>query len=143
MDTITIESVQVGVPSVSYTSAEVLRFIEKAKDYDYLNTQLTNKSQEIRNIRNNVRDFFSEGQWDDNEFSASKEEVNELLDNIGASRLTTKYGGSFTIRGTFQDVEAESEDEARDMVQDNMSIDNDYGTVDMDEVEVTDIDENY
>ena len=143
MDTITIESVQVGVPSVSYTSAEVIRFIQKAKDYDELCTNLSKAYDTSRNIREKVRDFFSEGEWDDDTFTASKEDINELLESIGSFKLTTKYSGSFTITGTFSDVEAEDEDDARDKVQDNMSVDCDYGNIRVDEVEVTDIDENY
>jgi hypothetical protein len=142
MDTITIESTQVGEPTISYTSSEVLRFIEKAKDYDYLNTQLTNKSQEIRNIRNNVRDFFSEVEWEDGEQTVSKSDVNELLINIGSRKLTSTYGGAFTISGTFT-VEAEDEDEAASMFTDNVSLDFSYGEYSIDDTSTEDVSENY
>ena len=122
MDTITIESTQVGVPNVSYTSAEVLRFIEKAKLVDDYSTKLTNAYKEIRDIKNKVRDFFSEVEWEDGEQTVSKSDVNELLESIGSHKLTSTYGGTFTITGTFT-VEAEDEDEAACMFVDNASVD--------------------
>jgi hypothetical protein len=142
MDTITIESTQVGVPNVSYTSAEVLRFIEKAKLVDDYSTKLTNAYKEIRDIKNKVRDFFSEVEWEDGEQTVSKSDVNELLESIGSHKLTSTYGGTFTITGTFT-VEAEDEDEAACMFVDNASVDFSEGDYRVEDVSTEDVSENY
>ena len=127
---------------VNYTEAEIVRFIDKAKGIDDLNTLLNQQSNTIRSIKNNVRDFFSEGQWDDFEFSANKSDVNELLESIGANRLTSRYGGTFTITGTFQ-VEAEDANEAESMFVDNVDVSFNDGDYTIDETEVNDVEEDY
>ena len=144
MDTITIESVQVGVPSVSYTSNEVIRFIQKAKDYDRIESNLTDAYKTSRDIREKVRDFFSEGEWNDDgdEFTASKSDINDLLEAIGTYKLTSTYGGTFTISGTFT-VEASDAVEASDMFRDNVSIDFSDGDFILDDVVTEDVSENY
>ena len=142
MDTITIESTQVGVPNVSYTSAEVLRFIEKAKLVDDYSTKLTIAYKDIRNIKEKVRDFFSEVEWEDGEQTVSKSDVNELLESIGSHKLTTTYGGAFTITGTFT-VEAEDEDEAASMFVDNASVDFSEGEYRVEDITAEDVSENY
>ena len=142
MDTITIESTVAGEPNISYTSAEVLRFIEKAKDYDRISETLTEAYSNTRSIREKVRDFFSEGEWDDNEFTASREDINELLEAIGSYKLTSSYGGTFTINGTFT-VEAADEDEAADMFRDNVSIDFNDGDYHIDDVTTDDVQVDY
>jgi len=142
MDTITIESTEVGVPTISYTSAEVLRFIEKAKDYDNANLNLATAYKDIRSIKEKVRDFFSEVEWEDGEQTISKSDVNELLESIGSQKLTSTYGGTFTITGTFQ-VEAEDEDEAASMFTDNVSLDFSYGEYTIDDTTTDDVSEDY
>ena len=142
MDTITIESTQVGVPNVSYTSAEVLRFIEKAKLVDDYSTKLTIAYKDIRNIKEKVRDFFSEVEWEDGEQTVSKSDVNQLLESIGSHKLTSTYGGAFTITGTFT-VEAEDEDEAASMFVDNASVDFSEGDYRVEDITAEDVSENY
>ena len=61
MNTITIMSTVEGTPSVTYTEGEVLRYIDKAKGIDELNDLLNKQVQTIRDLKNKVRDFFSEG----------------------------------------------------------------------------------
>ena len=142
MDTITIESTQEGVPNISYTSAEVLRYIEKAKGIDDLNDLLNKQYNTIRSIKDKVRDFFSEGEWNDGEFSASKSDVNELLESIGSHKLTSTYGGTFTITGTFQ-VEAEDEDEAANKFVENVDVNFYEGDITIDDTTTDDISEDY
>ncbi len=127
---------------VNYTEAEIVRFIDKAKGIDDLNDILNKQSNTIRSIKENVRDFFSEGQWNDSEFSSSKSDINELLELIGSYKLTTQYGGSFTITGTFQ-VEAEDEDDAESKFSESVNVDFYDGDIIVDQVEVNDVDEDY
>ena len=127
--------------TVNYTENEVLRFIERAKEVDAVQ-QVTNieRKDKVDN-RNKVRDFFSEGQWNDGEFTASKEDVNNLLESIGTNRLTTKYQGTYTITGTFT-VDAEDADDAETIFTDNLSVDFYDGDIDVDQIEVMDIEED-
>ena len=134
----TIQITTVDGP-VNYTESEIVRFIEKAKSVDELNDQ---QRKTIIDIKNNVRDFFSEGQWDDGEFTASKEDVNQLLTTIGTNRLTTKYRASYTVTGTFS-VDAEDADDAEAIFTDNLSVDFYDGDIDVDQIEVLDIEEDY
>jgi GH25 family lysozyme M1 (1,4-beta-N-acetylmuramidase) len=127
--------------TVNYTETEVLRFIEKAKSTDELNESIIKQIHVIRDNRNAVRDFFSEGQWDDGEFSASKEDVNELLQSIGANRLTSKYRGTYTVTGTFS-VDAEDANDAEALFTDNVDISFYDGDIDVDQVEVLDVEED-
>ena len=121
--------------TINYTESEILRFIQKVDELDGF------KQNAIDN-RHKVRDFFSEGQWDDGQFTASKEDVNELLQSIGANRLTTKYRASYTVTGTFS-VDAEDADDAEAIFTDNLSVDFYDGDIDVDQIEVLDIEEDY
>lgn len=125
--------------TVNYTESEVLRFIEKIKVAD---DTISQQHKTIIDIKNNVRDFFSEGQWNDGEFTASKEDVNLLLTTIGTNKLTTKYRGTYTVTGTFS-VDAEDADDAETIFTDNVNVDFYDGDIDVDQIEVLDIEEDY
>jgi hypothetical protein len=142
MNTITIMSTVEGTPNVTYTEGEVLRYIEKAKGIDELNDLLNKQYQTIRSIKENVRDFFSEVEWEDGEQTVTKSDVNELLERIGSHKLTSRYGGTFTITGTFQ-VEAEDADEAESMFIDNVDVSFNDGDYTIDQTEVNDVEEDY
>ena len=142
MNTITIMSTVEGTPNVTYTEGEVSRFIEKAKGIDDLNDILNKQYQTIRSIKENVRDFFSEVEWEDGEQTVTKSDVNELLERIGSHKLTSRYGGTFTITGTFQ-VEAEDADEAESMFVDNVDVSFNDGDITVDQTEVDEVEENY
>ena len=124
--------------TVNYTESEVLRFIEKVKVAD---DTISQQHKTIIDIKNSVRDFFSEGEWDDGEFKASKEDVNELLTSIGTNKLTSKYCGTYTITGTFS-VDAEDVDEAEAIFTDNVTVDFYDGEIDVDQIEVLDMEED-
>ena len=142
MNTITIMSTVEGTPNVTYTEGEVSRFIEKAKGIDELNELLNKQYQTIRSIKENVRDFFSEVEWEDGEQTVTKSDVNELLERIGSHKLTSRYGGTFTNTGTFQ-VEAEDADEAESMFVDNVDVSFNDGDYTIDQTEVNDVEEDY
>jgi len=127
--------------TVNYTESEVLRFIEKAKGTDELNETITKQIHIMRDIRREVRDFFSEGEWNDGETTVNKGDVNELLDKIGCNRLTTKYRASYTITGSFS-IDVEDEDDVETIFTDNVSVDFYDGDIDVDQIDVTDIEAN-
>jgi hypothetical protein len=130
-----------GTPNVTYTEGEVLRYIEKAKGIDDLNTLLNQQYNTIRSIKDNVRDFFSEVEWENGEQTVSKSDVNELLERIGSNKLTTRYNATYTITGTFS-VEVEDEDEVESDFTDNVNVDYYNGDIEVDHIEVNDIEED-
>jgi hypothetical protein len=120
--------------TVNYTESEVVRFIEKVKELDaYKQTSIDN--------RHKVRDFFSESEWSSGEATISKSDVNELLEAIGANKLTTRYNATYTVTGTFS-VDAEDEDDAETIFTDNVSVDFYDGDIDVDQIEVHDVEED-
>lgn len=145
MNTITITSKTDAdgnmLAAVTYTEAEVLRFIERAGELDAIQQVADLQRKEMRDLRAEVRDFFSESEWSDGETTCIKSEVNFLLERIGANKLTTEYRGTFIINGTFI-VQAEDEDEATSLVEDNMNVDFYGGDFEVDSVEAHDIEEN-
>ena len=147
MNTITISDTESqNGAMITYTDHEIVRMITELKDYkdrqERLGDANVNLNKDIRTLREKVRDFFSEGQWDDFEFSANKSDVNELLESIGANRLTSQYGGSFTITGTFQ-VEAEDEDEAANKFVEGVDVNFYEGDITIDDTTTDDISEDY
>jgi len=131
----TIQITNANGVTVNYTENEIINIIQARESYRQTAEQRT---ETLHNIKHKVRDFFSEGQWDDNEFSASKEDINELLESCGINKLTTKYKGTYTITGTFN-VEVEDEYNVEDLFKDNVTVEFNDGDVDVDEIEVMDI----
>jgi hypothetical protein len=124
--------------TVNYTESEVLRFIERAKEVDAVQQVSNDTRQRLNDNRNKVRDFFSEIEWSDGETTITKSDVNELLDSIGANRLTTRYSATYTITGTFS-LDCEDADDAETIFTDNVTVDFYDGDIDVDLIEVNDI----
>jgi hypothetical protein len=142
MNTITINTETDGeVATITYTEVEVLHFRKRAQEIDAIQQDNDIKRKEIRDIRNNVRDFFSEGQWDNGETTCNKGDVNVLLETIGANKLTTKYNGTFTITGSFN-LEVEDEDEIQSIIEDNTDVSNYSADMDVEGIEIFDIEED-
>jgi hypothetical protein len=137
MNTIQINTVD-GV--VNYTESEVIRFIEKAGEVNAI--QASASEDRAQRISNNykVRDFFSECEWSDGETTITKSDVNELLESIGANKLTTRYSATYTITGTFS-VDAEDADDAETIFTDNVTVDFYDGDIEVDQIEVNDMEE--
>jgi hypothetical protein len=76
---------------------------------------------ELFKLRNVVHTFFAD-QFDggDEEVTIHRDEANELLGDIGADLLQQEYEGRVTITYSFT-VKAESEDEAREIVENAVS----------------------
>lgn len=140
MNTITIESATTG-DTITYTETEVRNFISRAGEVSALNDSITAQLTQIRSIRNEVRDFFSEGEWQDGETTVNKGDVNVLLDSIGAAKLTTKYSGTFTITGTFN-IEVEEEDEIESIITDNTEVSCWGADIDVDSFNIDDVQED-
>jgi len=142
MNTITINTETDGqVTTITYTEAEVLHFRKRTQEIDAIQQVNDMQRKEIRDLRHEVRDFFSEGEWEDGETTCNKGDVNALLERIGCSKLTTKYRGTFTITGTFN-VEVEDEDELQNIIEENTDVSNYTADMDVDNIEVFDIEED-
>jgi hypothetical protein len=140
MNTIQILDIESG-NTINYTEAEVAHFIKRTKEIDAIQQVNDSQRKEIREIRNAVRDFFSEGEWSDGEQTVIKSEVNDLLERIGSNKLTTKYNGTFTITGSFS-IEVEVEDEIEDIISENTDVSNYSADMDVDQIEVHDVEED-
>jgi len=145
MNTISIPDGENGA-MITYTDNEVSRMVADLKYCKERSVSLgeanTSLSKDIGKLRNLVRDFFSEVEWVAGEQTVSKSDINELLESIGARRLTTTYGGSFTITGTFQ-VEAEDEDEASEKFTENVDVNFYEGDITIDDTTTDDVSEDY
>jgi hypothetical protein len=76
---------------------------------------------ELFKLRNTVHEFFAnEFDGGEEEVSIHRDEANELLGDIGANLLQQEYEGRVTITYSFT-VKAESEDEAREIVENAVS----------------------
>ena len=138
MNTIQINTAE---GTVNYTESEIIRFIERAKDIDAVQQRADKHLQDLRNVRNEVRDFFSEGEWRDGETTVSKGDVNFLLERIGSNKLTSTYTGTFTINGTFS-VEAEDAESATSLLEDDINVEFYGGDIDVDSIDIHDMEED-
>lgn len=138
MNTIQILDLESG-NTINYTEEEVRSYIRKAKEND------ANYSEELKknnNLRNQVRDFFSEREWSDRETTVTLDEVNELLNNIGSHSIQSTYSGSITISVSFCDLDADDADSAIAMIEDEIQVEL-YGvSTTIDSVNVDDITED-
>ena len=93
-------------------------------------------------IRKQVYEFFSARyETGDTEITCSKEDVNELLESIGADMLKTLWTVSGRIEFTVTDIEAESEDDAYQIVENSITVELDGNTVDDWSLDITSTDE--
>jgi len=127
--------------AVNYTESEVLRFINKAGEVDAVQ-QIANETRaRVSSIRNTVRDFFSEREWESRETTVTLDEVNELLNSIGSHSIQTTYSGSITISVSFSDLDADDEDDAISKIQDEITVDLYNASIQIDDVSVDEITE--
>lgn len=96
------------------------------------------------NIRQQVYDFFNE-RYDasdtENEITCTVDDVNELLESIGADKLKRLWTVCGRVEFTITDIEADSEEDARDQVENSLSVEFDGNIVDDYNIEVNDIEQ--
>ena len=125
--------------TVKYTD-EMIKNVINDLQY-YKNTATEVRSRNLT-IRQEVYDFFNE-RYDSgsDEITCTVEDVNELLDSIGADKLKRLYTVTGRIEFTITDIEADSEDDARDQVENNLSVEFDGNTVDDYSIDVNDVEQ--
>ena len=125
--------------TVKYTD-EMIKNVINDLQY-YKNTATEVRSRNLT-IRQEVYDFFSE-RYDSgsDEITCTVDDVNELLETIGADKLRRMYTVTGRIEFTVTDIEADSEDDARDQVENNLTVEFDGNIVDDYNIEVNDIEQ--
>ena len=124
---------------IKYTDEMIKNVIQDFEYYKNIATELRSKNL---NIRQEVYDFFNERYSSgDEEITVSKSDVNDLLESIGSDKLKSMWTVSGRIEFTITDIEAESEEEARDLIESNLSVEFDGNIVDDYSIDVNDIDE--
>jgi len=139
-------SIQVKDTKYTFTSESLTRLIE---DKDNLKTKLEEKQNLIdthwenkHKMRKEIYEFFSARyETGDTEITCSKEDVNELLESIGADMLKTLWTINGRIEFTVTDIEAESEDDAYQIVENGIAIELDGDTVGDWSLDITSTDE--
>lgn len=125
MDTITIDN-------ITYNEIEVRQY---KNEYDNAGTM----KELLNEFRRKVRDFFSELEWEDNEATVTKSEVNELLEAIGCDILVTTFRATVNITAYVTDYEATDEEDANTCIADDIAVDIGTGRIEVSFLEVTDI----
>lgn len=115
--------------TIIYTEAEVLRFVQ---------TNTTLRKVE-RDTIYKVRDFFSEGEWEDNAATFTRDEINTLLRSIGADPIRAKWSATVTITATVTNYEAEDEDDAINCIENDVELNIGSGDISLDTIEVSDL----
>jgi hypothetical protein len=122
--------------TVNYTEAEINNIMQTKETYKTLSET---KGDIIRDVTYKVRDFFSEGEWEGNNFSATKDSVNELLESCDIRKLVRTYSATLTITAYVNGVEAEDEDEARESIESELDVSLNIGDINVDYVDITEV----
>ena len=103
---------------------------EKANKYWVEKVQLKDKVYEFFNYRYNTGDT---------EIICTVEDVNELLESIGSDKLKSLFSVSGRINFVITDIEADSEEDARDIVESELNLEfNGDGNLDEWDVDISD-----
>lgn len=117
-ETVVIPETVVELSPLDVVQQEINQLKEKL---EHSEKWLDEKRVEIRRIQNAVHEFFNnEFDSGEEEVSIHRDEANELLGEIGANLLQQEYEGRVVISYSFT-VKAESEDEAREIVENAVS----------------------
>jgi hypothetical protein len=86
------------------------------RDKDNVLTRLQDERATSRNNRDTVRNKFREMLDGDKDATIEMDldDINELLEDIGASKIIFTYSVDVTVTATITGIEADSEEEARD-----------------------------
>ena len=110
---------------------------EKKIDTDLI----SDLNKTIRQIRGDVRGFFADLVWNAGQREITLDEVNELFLLIGVSPLKRKYSGTAVFAFDFNGVEADDEDDLRQVIEDATEIMFDYDHNNTYIQDITDVEE--
>jgi hypothetical protein len=87
-------------------------------DRDYYQGKYHDYVSKVNRNREAVYEFFKDRYAaGDDDITVTVDDVNDLLESIGSGKLKSLFTVSGTINFTVSDVEAESEDDAREIVE--------------------------
>ena len=105
---------------VKYTDEMIKRVIE---DLDYHKEKANKYYIEKVQIREKVYEFFKDRyNTGDIEIICTVEDVNELLESIGSDKLKSLFTVTGRINFVITDIEADSEEDARDIVENDLTV---------------------
>ena len=123
--------------TVKYTDEMIKNAIV---DLDYQRESANKNWLEKVQLRDKVYEFFKD-RYDtgDEEITCSVEDVNELLESIGSDKLKSLYTVTGRINFVITDIEADSEEDARDIVEAELTLEfNGDGNLDEWDLDSTD-----
>lgn len=145
MNTISITNPDTN-ETIIYSEAEVAKYV---KDHTEAATRISNAQddyqkvyKELRDLRINIYSLFN-GTYTpgDDDITISVEEINEFLAENNCDTLKRTFSASIRIYANVNGIEASSEDEAREMIMDNIEVSYSCGDADIwvDDIEMREI----
>lgn len=109
-------------------------------DKDYYQGKYHDYVSKVNRNREAVYEFFKDRYAaGDDDITVTVDDVNELLESIGSEKLKALFTVSGTIHFVITDIEAESEDDANDIVNNELTVEfNGDGQVDDWSLDITD-----
>ena len=136
----TIQLVNSNGDTVTYTDSELTTIIGNGVKCAEDTVRLSDK---VKDIKYKVRDFFSELEWESNEATITRSEVNKLLKSIGCDTIRGEYKATVTITAYVTGYEAEDEDDAKDCIADDITVDiGSSASISVDNIEVDDVEDD-
>ena len=109
-----------GGDTVKYTEEMIKKTIE---DLNYQRDKASKYWLEKVQLKDKVFDFFNHRyNTGDEEITCSVDDVNELLESIGSEKLKSLFTVSGRISFVVTDIEADSEEDARDIVENDLTV---------------------
>ena len=106
--------------TVKYTD-EMIKHVIESNDYN--KKKMQEYLDRFHKARVSVYDFFKERHdTDKDEIECSVEDVNELLESLGAEKLKSLFTVTGRINFVITDIEADSEEDARDIVESELTV---------------------
>ena len=126
-----------GGDTVKYTEEMIKKTIE---DLNYQRDKASKYWLEKVQLKDKVFDFFNHRyNTGDEEITCSVEDVNELLESIGSEKLKSLFSVSGRISFVVTDIEADSEEDARDIVESELNVEfNGDGNLDEWDIDISD-----
>ena len=126
-----------GGDTVKYTEEMIKNTIE---DLNYQRDKASKYWLEKVQLKDKVFDFFNHRyNTGDIEITCSVEDVNELLESIGSEKLKSLFSVSGRISFVVTDIEADSEEDARDIVESELNLEfNGDGNLDEWDIDISD-----
>jgi len=123
--------------TIKYTDEMIKNTIQ---DLDYQREKANKYWVEKAQVREKVYEFFKDRyNTGDIEITCTVEDVNELLESIGSEKLKSLFSVSGRICFVITDIEADSEEDARDIVESELNVEfNGDGNLDEWDIDISD-----